>query len=503
MAKVMDMPRVGIDDDFRKLGGDSIQMMTMQTLCAESELQQLRGISTSVIYQGCTPREMARMLAQTQPKVKVQMDDYPLSVGQMGYFNACMKNGDEPVANIPILYRVPNQVDLGRLIAAIEQAVDNHPAFSTRLFVTDSGEPRQKTIAEPFHIVVEQMDADHFEAERKKLIQPYRMLGEPLFRIRLFEVADLDTTAVRHYLFIDANHILFDGTSRRIFYRDIDRAYRGLPLEAEDWTLGEMAADECSLRQGGAMAEARDWFRRSFDKDRLVPPVTGEVESERKPFDLKLSYSEVERYCQKEGVTMNAITTAAFMLTLGGYADTEDVTILTAFNGREDARTRNTVGYFATNLPVRAHWKSGMAASAFVHQVGQALVDSMAHSLFCFGDVVGEWGCYPAYQFICQGELTGELSVDGIGLEEIPSEDKRVFSLFEFQLFFDKPADGFRLIGIFSPQTFSDGYIRRWTERYTANLKGLMTAPTVGQAIADVPGDEKFAIVSRQAASQS
>ena len=489
MARVMNLPRVGIDDNFRQLGGDSIRMMSMQQMCADSDIKGLHNISTAIIYQGATPRKMVEMLDKTQPKVKPVMDDYPLNEMQRCFLVACQENSEQPVANIPSLYRIPEQVDIVNLKEAIEKTVNSHETFHTRLFMTDSGEPRQKIVKDTFNLTTEHLSVAEFEAERARLIQPYNVLDERLFRIRLFEVEGT------HFLYIDVNHIIFDGTSRQILYRDIDRAYRHLSIEEEDWTLGQMAAEECDLRKGKTFTEARDWFLRTFDKDKQVRPlpyVEGNVKAESETFDLDLSYSEVEQFCQREGVTINVITLAAYMLLLGSYADTQDVTILTAFNARDDMRTRNTIGYLASNPLVRGQWTPSMARTTFLQQIRQNLLDGMGHLIFKFSDVMKEWRIMPAYQFICQGELTGDMTVGGNVFEELPFDRTLCPFSLEVQLFYSKKTDNFNVVAMLRNQLHVEGWLQRWAERYTACLRGLMTARTVGEAISEIPQDDKF-----------
>ena len=489
MARVMNLPRVGIDDNFRELGGDSIQMMTLQQMCADSTVELLHNISTAIIYQGATPRKMAEMLGQAQPKARPQMDDYPLNEMQKGYFFACMENPSQPVGNIPSLYRIPEQVDIERLKEAIEKTVNSHETFHTRLFMTDSGEPRQKIVKNTFNLTTEHLSKAEFEVERERLIQPYSIFDERLFRIRMFEVEGT------HYLYIDVNHIIFDGTSRQILYRDIDRSYRHLPIEEEDWTLGQMAAEECDLRKGETFTEARDWFLRTFDKEKLVrplPPMQDGARPESKTFSLDISYSEVEQFCQREGVTINVITMAAYMLLLGSYADTQDVTILTAYNARDDIRTRNTIGYLATNPLVRGQWTPAMPRTEFLLQIRQNLLDAMGHSIFKFSDVFVEWGIMATYQFICQGDLTGDMNVGGNEFEEMPFE--RTFFPFslEVQLFYSKKTDNFNVVAMLNNQLHGKDWLQRCAERFTACLRGLMTARTIGEAIPEIPQCDKF-----------
>ena len=73
----------------------------------------------------------------------------------------------------------------------------------------------------------------------------------------------LATAASKLYLYIDVNHIIFDGNSLQIFCRDIDRAYRSEPIEEEDWTLAQMAAEEKNAisHRGRAIAKLVEFLK--------------------------------------------------------------------------------------------------------------------------------------------------------------------------------------------------------------------------------------------------
>ena len=498
MACVMKLPRVGIDDNFRSLGGDSIQMMMMQQMCADSEVEQLRAISTSMIYQGGTPRKMAEMLAQSKPGVKPQMDDYPLNAMQKIHFRTCMENEDLPVVNIPMLYHVDEHVEADRLRAAVEKAVNSHTAFNTRLFLNADGEPRQKMVREPFCLAIEHLTGAEFEAERKRLVRPYSVLRDRLFRIRLIEAEGA------YYLFIDVNHIIFDGTSLQIFCRDIDLAYRRLPIAEEDWTLGQMAAESETRRKSEAFAKAHHWFLRTFDKDKLPRrwPIASDSTSCRQTFRIDISYSEVERFSAKVGASVNAITTAAYMLLIGQYADTHDLTVMGVYNARDDIRTKNTIGYLATQILSRGRWTPAMPTSDFLHSIGQGLFDAMGHSIFTLADVMQEWQDIPAYQFLYQGDLTGTLTVDSHESETCPLETHTAFPIFEVHLFHDSVADRFRMITTVCSKSRDDAYIARMAQRYAECLRALLTAKTVAQALPAVPEHDKFFNENRATLSQ-
>ena len=489
MAQALGISQVGIDDNFRSLGGDSIQMMTLQQLCADSDVADLHNISIGIIYQGATPRKMAEMLAEAGQRTKPQMDDYPLGETSKLYFFGCMQYPTRPVSNLARLFNIPTQVDIVRLKYAIEKTVAAHSAFQTRIFMTADGEPRQKLVDEPFQLPIEEFDAAQFEALKKDLIQPYKHLGGPLFRIRLFSVSH-----GQQYLFIDISHIICDGTSLRIFFRDIDLAYRGLPLDEEDWSQGQLAEENRQLRNSDAFRAAREWFLNTFDKDRFVPPIPMEkgVSFDCKVIPLNISFSSTEQFCRNISVTVNAITTAAYLLTLGAYTDRNDATILTAYNSRDDIRTRNTIGYLASNILVRGIWTPAMSPKEFVLQVGQNLLDAMGHSIFSSSDIKTMWQCLPIYQFIYQGNTVGVESVDGCQLEKIPLQKPSSSQNYMIQLHHNVATDIFSAAFYFNPQIHDEAFIQRWAQRYAQCLHGLMSAKTIEEAIPMIPQCDKL-----------
>ena len=78
--KTLTVDRIGIDDDFFDLGGDSIRVMEVQTLCPELTL------SSRMIYANRTPKKIAEACAHTEQVSYAQQKDYPLSQTQLGIY---------------------------------------------------------------------------------------------------------------------------------------------------------------------------------------------------------------------------------------------------------------------------------------------------------------------------------------------------------------------------------------------------------------------------------
>ena len=494
MGKVMGLQQVGIDDNFRQLGGDSIRMMSMQQLCADSELEILHNISTTIIYQGATPRKIAEMLDEAKPKVKPQMEDYPLNANQKyGYFYNCMERDGQVVGNVFELYQLDDNINMKSLSDAIRTAFAVHKSLFTRILLNADGEPRQKVAVEPLEIPVERMSEEEFETEKKNLVQPFHLLKDRLFRVRIFEVTHHQAPSTSHYLFLDIHHIIYDGGSMQILFRDIDRAYRGVALEPEDWSLAEMAVAEEEMRQGEFYNQALQWIRDSFSPEHYIKgKSTALAQSSRISCPLGIGSDELDKYCQHTRVSSNTITTAAYLLMLGRYAGTHDATVASFFNAREDTRVSNSVGFFARPILIRGRWNDNMLCSDYIHNVGKMLMDSISYSFVGLGAMVQELKDFPQFVFIYQGETLSDLSIGGHPINEVELPQKVNPVGLDVHLRTNQSKNTMTMELQCNDQWLGAEAKQRMAECYTECLRSLMTARTIGEVLCPVPEEDKF-----------
>ncbi|MBQ3960668.1 MAG: hypothetical protein II683_02635, partial [Muribaculaceae bacterium] len=183
----------------------------------------------------------------------------PLSAVQYGLYVECVNHLGEPCYNLPYLYAIDGSLDGERLCRAIETAVKAHPTLFTRIEVDDAGEPMQSIdmSQESFELHIEEVT--DVEALKPTLVEPFDIYGGRLFRVRLFHDAS------HYHLFIDYHHIIVDGTSMQVMLQDIDKAYQGMPIEAEQQTMLETALNDAQRRQGAEFEEAKQWYAAHFD----------------------------------------------------------------------------------------------------------------------------------------------------------------------------------------------------------------------------------------------
>jgi len=379
--KALSVDHVGIDDDFLELGGDSIRVMQVQALCPGLPL------SARMIYANRTPAKIAEACKHSEVVSLERQEDYPLSHTQLGIFVECLSRQGEVAYNNGMLFQLNPTIDADQLSKACETVVEAHPYIKTRLFIDSQGNPRQvRNDAEPYRQNVESLTQQEFDKLKPKLIRPFDLLNDRLFRIRILK------TPEAQYLFIDFHHIIFDGMSFNIFLQDLKDAYRQLPVKREDFTGYEVALEEESLRQTDAYTSAQKWYKEQFEDIKVSSlPIPERQDSQitfgQEHLELSVDYHQLQEVCDHLDVTPNVLTTTVFGYMLGVSTHAQESLFATIFSGRQDLKTQRTVAMLVKTLPVYTQWQSQTTVRELLQATKRQLLGSMSNSLFSFAEV--------------------------------------------------------------------------------------------------------------------
>ena len=406
--KSLNIDHVGIDDDFFELGGDSIRVMEVQTLCPELTL------SSRMIYANRTPKKIAETCENTEKVSYAQLKDYPLSQTQLGIYVECMSQQGNTLYNNAILFKLADDIDTNRLARACEAVVEAHPYIKTRLFVDEEGHPCQhRNDEEPYHQQVEIISDTEFVKLKSKLEQPFHLLNDQLFRIRI-----LKTTGCV-YLFIDFHHIIFDGTSMQILLQDISSVYENNALQKETWSGFEVAQEEEKLRLTENYSMAAEWNKKVFgalDVTSLpIPDNNSEQVSIGENVHLiAIDQETIEQSCRRLGITAQVLTTAAFGYLLGVFTHNREALFATVYNGRNDLKTQRTIAMMVKTIAVHTSWNENTTIREWLQQTKDILLGSMNHDLFSFAELCAfNSHVNSDVLFVYQGGFQTALTLDG------------------------------------------------------------------------------------------
>lgn len=384
-CEVLDIETVGVDDDFFQIGGDSLKTMVLQDVCKDIRL------SDGDVFRHKTPRKIAAALNNRGDELYLAQlpDSVPVTKTQLGIFVECMNHRGEPIYHIPRLLRLPKAIDTRRLCAAIEKAVYAHPGLLSELFVNQEGILSQREASDKaYRVQVEEMSDEEFESAQSRLLTYIKLTNTRLFRIRVIETPSFV------YLFADFHHIIFDGDSEKIFFRDVQSAYKREVIEEERFTPYHVSLLEAFRRERPFMEECRQWYIRHYgdiESTSLPQPDVEQTDDEEEEDieatviyrPIRISSKDLATAAQKLGVTNNVLAVTAFGMTLNRVNGTDTSSFTTIYNGRDDYRYGNLVSMLVKTLPVvvRNHDKNPFESTK------TQLNGAVAHSLYSFADL--------------------------------------------------------------------------------------------------------------------
>lgn len=476
------LDRIGMDDSFFALGGDSIRVMRLIALLAE------RGIKANshLLLANHTPRALCAALdeaAKEEASSPSLPEDYPLSQTQLGIYAECAARPDELLYHVAGCLRLDASVDPSRLAKALRAAVDAHPQLKGTLGVAEGGMPQMHRNDDAHAEVglVELADDDAIAEFRASFVKPFDLDGGSLYRLTVAHAPD----ATR--LYYDFHHIVFDGTSLGILLSDASAAYAGKALEPERWSGYEVAQNEDLRRQGPAYQRARDFYAKTFDSleveslplpDALDAPGEGHGEV---VVPSGIDVVDLEAFAARNHTTANTVATAAFALTAGTYAGADEALFATVYSGRGDGRTARTVSMLVKTLPVYATWTAETTPRQLFSALQEQLLSSMAHDLYSFAEVSAETGITSDLLFAYQGntDLGDELCGSAITSEPFALDETG--NTLTAQLW---PEHGELALHLsFQATRYTPGFAETFGRTYAMVLRGLMEAARV----VDVP----------------
>lgn len=464
--EVFGVERVGIDDDFFTLGGDSIKVMKLQQICPGMNL------TSKLIYKGRTPRKIAELCetSDNEAVLPIPEEPVPLSQTQLGIYAESMARRGEASYNNPMLIKVDSSIEAFRLAKAIEKAVEAHQYVKGKISEDENGNPVISAFLEPYSQKIEEISVAEFENLKPSLIQPFDLLNDPLFRIRLFK------TPEGLYYFSDFHHIIFDGTSMNIFTEDVEKAYFGENPEPEKWTGFNVALEEMALRESDTYREARKWYEETFgslEADSMPLPDRHEEELRFGAYDYILDQSpeSMKMACERIGITPNILATGAFGKMLGTFTNAPEALFATIYNGRNSTKVARTMDMMVKTLPVYCRWNENTSVNDYLKSLRDLILGTMNHDIYSFAELAASTGINSDILFAYQGDYVKVDNFCGKPMKIIPLERNATGSPLDFQLFI---RDGKLVLHAeYMANRFSDNFIEEMCRSYSGILKSM------------------------------
>jgi amino acid adenylation domain-containing protein len=332
---------------------------------------------------------------------------YPLSFGQRRLWFLDQLEPGNPFYNFP--FAVPFSVPINALVLerSVNEIVRRHEALRTVFELVD-GEPVQRVQPE-LKIALEQVDlrpiaAEMRDAEVVRLAtemaqRPFDLTRGPLLRVGLVQRGAQD-----YVLMLTMHHIISDGWSLSVFWRELIALYNAFymgapsPLPELPIQYADFAIWQRERLQGEELARLLQYW-----KEQLAQLPVLQLPSDR-PRAAVLSYKgafqelvlsrslvvALKALSQSEGVTLFMTLAAAFATLLQRYCNQDDIVIGTYVASRDRGELEGLIGFFVNTLVLRADLSGDPSFREALQRVREMALGAYAHQELPFERLVEE-----------------------------------------------------------------------------------------------------------------
>ena len=394
-AEVLGLERVGIDDDFFALGGQSLlatRLMARVRATLDAEFP-ITAIFDSPTVAGLVTRLSA---GRTRPPLvpMERPEQMPLSYAQQRLWFIDRFEGPSATYNIPFAIRLTGEMDRAVLQRAVTDVIARHESLRT-LFLEDAAGIGYQRVLPPEQVAfelpqVDVADADH-EAEVTEVVRHRFDLATdiPVYG-RLLRITDDGT----YLLVMIVHHIAGDGASMSAFANDLTVAaaarhegrepdWAPLPVQYADYALwqrtllgDESDPDSLQARQleywRGELADVVQPMGLPVDRPR---PAVASLRGGMVDFELRPGLTAgLEALAGSRGMTASMVLQSAFAVLLSRLGAGEDVVIGSPIAGRTDEALADLIGFFVNTWVLRVDLSGNPSFGAVLDRVrGKAL----------------------------------------------------------------------------------------------------------------------------------
>lgn len=263
---------------------------------------------------------------------------------------------------MPAIYRFPailrwkdGAKEKDRIAQAFRVALENHPVFSMQI----------------------DWKGRHYASEQKDILH-----GE-------YHDVTIYTKGKDLYLNMSVNRILGDAKSGQILLEDIERAYKGLPLEPDDY-WGYVARYE-QHKSETHYTISHDWLKNEFadssvpvhpTMDRrslltLLPPKAGLFAD-----DYTSLHEQIDRLKMEQFISYEGFFSLCTALAIADYCNTDSAAITWAYEGREAPEEQRIFGSLHRDVPFKINYKSKIInhKSDLIREARNQIRSGIAHS---------------------------------------------------------------------------------------------------------------------------
>jgi len=344
------------------------------------------------------------------------------------------------------------------------------------------------------------------EQEARRIIndeaqRPFDLVRGPLLRAQLIRLGEAD-----HVLVLNLHHIVSDGWSMAVLYRELSVIYKAL-VDAQSFLLPELR-----VQYADYAVWQRDWLQGeildrqlSYWKNQLegIPPVLNLFADRPRPAvqshrgaraSISLSKELLDKLnalSRKENVTLFMTLLAGFQILLRRYTGQDDVVLGSPIAGRNRHELENLIGFFVNTLVLRTNLAANPTFVELLARVRETALGAYAHQDLPFEKLVEEIqpkrnpSFSPLFQVMFVLQYTPDAPLNLEGLDTNPIDVEGESAKFDLTLSIRELTEGLRASLSYNTDLFDGSTIDRMLRHYQILLEEIVRYP--GKRILEIP----------------
>ncbi|GAB4583082.1 amino acid adenylation domain-containing protein [Nocardia sp. IFM 10818] len=506
-ADLLGLDRVGADDDFFDIGGNSLVATR-----AVSRINEALDATVSVreLFETATVSALAGRIVPgaaggaRPPLVAGQRPErVPLSLAQQRMWVLNQFDTASPAYNIPMVIRLTGTLDVAALSQAAEDVLARHEVLRTRYPESGpGGAPYQEVLsvadALPSGLAVERVG--DIGARVAELVGTgFDVAAAVPVRIGLLTGDDPDD----YLLILVAHHIAADGASMAPLARDLMTAYLArtqgenpgwtpLAVQYADFAVWQRAVIGSDEDADSVAAQQLAYWRDQLDglpETALLPldrprPAVASMAGAIVDFAVGAEvHAGLNRIAREHNASLFMVVHAAIAVLLARMSGSSDIAIGTPIAGRGERALDDLVGMFVNTLTLRTAVDTAASFDELVERARETDLSAFAHADVPFERVAevaapGRGAANPLLQVVLalQNNETAVLELPGLTVAALDAE--LAAAKFDLQIGVDplRAADGTpgELVVVFSYAT--DLFDEATMEALGRRLERILTA---------------------------
>jgi amino acid adenylation domain-containing protein/FkbH-like protein/non-ribosomal peptide synthase protein (TIGR01720 family) len=507
IEELLSIDRIGVEDDFFDLGGDSLTGIRLLTRVGE-ELGV--GLMLFTLFESPTVATLAAKIeeeigATPSALPPIRRADrsvpMPLSFVQHRLWSIDQLRPGNLAYTNHVAMTLHGRLDHSAFMAALHQIFDRHEILRTRFPVRDE-QPVQVVERTPGTSIAEidlsRLPENESKDATEQLVaeikgRPFDLAAAPPVRAAVIRQTDDICTFL-----LSIHHILFDAWSIEILMRELTLLYAArvrnqpdplppLALQYGDysvWQRQELRGDvlEAHLRYWAQQLKDAPVLELPMQKPR---PALPSYEGGRQVFLISPSEAtELRQFSRDEDVTLFMTMLSAWQILLARYSGQQKFVLGTPVAGRTRLELEPLIGVFVQTLALPTNVGGDPIFRDVLQRARQTVLDSLQHQDAPFDAVVSRvqpersLSHTPIFQvMIGLTDRSGRrFELPGINTQIAWAERKT--ALFDLSLFIADNGDSIQATLEYDTDLFDSEFIGRMGERYLVILNEAMKTPT-------------------------